>query len=374
MAELTLSDLHLIQFRNYEELKLTCSPAINCLTGPNGAGKTNVLDALHYLAFTRGFRHSQDQQAVMRGMDFFFDGGTLKREGITRQVHCNFVKGKGKKVLINQQPIQRMSDHIGLIPMVAILPQDTDLINGPAAGRRQFMDMLISQYDRSYLRELIAYNRVLSQRNALLRHFHEHQYSDAEQLALWDDQLVRHGLAIQAGRGQFVQRFMPLFDTFFQQIVAQGEHPHLTYRPSIKEATEDAWQVALAEKLPKDQVNLYTSVGSHRDDLSFQIDERSARNFGSQGQQKTFIISLKLAQYQLLQQETGFAPILLLDDIFDKLDEHRLGRIAALLDQDIDGQIFITDTSQERLAKVFGEAERAVRFFGVRQGKAELLT
>ncbi|MEL6135502.1 MAG: DNA replication/repair protein RecF, partial [Bacteroidota bacterium] len=332
--------LHLIQFRNYAEQRLTFSQDINVLTGPNGAGKTNILDALHYLAFTKGFRNSQDQQAVQRGAQFFFDGGVLIRENKTRQVHCNFQKGKGKKLLINQEPLKKMSEHIGYIPMVSILPHDTDLINGPSAGRRQFMDMLISQYDPIYLQQLIQYNRVLGQRNALLRQFGEQRYFDSEQLGLWDMQLIPKGIVIHAGREAFLQRFLPIFERYFHRIVSEMEMPHIKYKPSVALATEVGWETALAEKLEKDRVNQYTGVGIHRDDMAFEIDARSVRNFGSQGQQKTFIIALKLAQYTLLQEQCGLAPILLLDDIFDKLDESRLARIAQMLDEEVEGQIF----------------------------------
>ncbi|MEO0581476.1 MAG: DNA replication/repair protein RecF [Bacteroidota bacterium] len=365
--------LHLIQFRNYTEQQLTFSPDINVLTGPNGAGKTNVLDALHYLAFTKGFRNTQDQQAVQRGAQFFFDGGVLIRENRKRQVHCNYQKGKGKKLLINQEPLKKMSEHIGYIPMVSILPHDTDLINGPSAGRRQFMDMLISQYDPMYLQQLIQYNRILGQRNALLRQFGEQRYFDPEQLALWDMQLIPRGLAIHSGREAFIERFLPIFEQYFHHIVSDMEMPHIRYKPSVPQATAVGWETALQEKLERDRVNQYSGVGVHRDDMGFEIDERSVRNFGSQGQQKTFIIALKLAQYKLLQEQRALAPILLLDDIFDKLDEKRLARIAQMLDEEVQGQIFITDTSQRRMQEIFAQSQRQVKFFQVKSGEIHSL-
>lgn len=366
-----IRDLHLIHFRSYASLELDFSPAINCLTGPNGAGKTNVLDALHFLAFTRGFRSSQDQQVVQEGASFFFDGATVVREERPRQVACNFVKGKGKKLLINQKPLPRLSEHIGSLPMVAILPQDTELINGPSAGRRQFLDMLISQYDPAYLRHLIQYGRLLNQRNAQLKLFAEQRYFDPEQLQLWDAQLIPHGIAIQAGRVHFLAAYAPIFETYFREIVSEREQPGIRYRPAIAEATPEAWRAHLLRQQEKDRVNQYTLAGTHRDDLVFRIDDQSVRNYGSQGQQKTFLIALKLAQYELLAQKTGLAPVLLLDDLFDKLDTHRLGRIARLLLSRIPGQVFITDTSASRLAGIFGEAPpREVRYFAVTPGEA----
>ncbi|MEO0898497.1 MAG: DNA replication/repair protein RecF [Bacteroidota bacterium] len=362
--------LHLIQFRNYDELQLELSEGINCFTGPNGAGKTNVLDAIHYLAFTRGFRASQDVQAVQKGANFFFNGADLVKNGQDRKVQCNFQRGKGKKIMVDQQPLKKMSEHIGYIPLVAILPHDTDLINGPSAGRRQFMDMLISQYDAVYLRNLIQYNRVIEQRNALLRMFASQGHVDEDQLELWNMQMVPLGIAIQLKRAEFAEMFMPVFREYFKQIVSDLEVPTIRYNPNVPEPTEEAWNKALKEKEARDLINQYTGLGVHRDDLSFQIDQRSVRNYGSQGQQKTFVISLKLAQYALLQQQKDQPPILLLDDIFDKLDQHRLARIAGIMDEVIQGQIFITDTSLERMRQVFKESKRDISFFQVENGKA----
>lgn len=360
------SQLQLLQFRNYTDLQLEFAPGINAFTGPNGSGKTNLLDALHYLAFTRGFRSSQDQQAVQEGEKFFFTMGQLHRGDEEVQIQCNFVKGKGKKLLVDQTPLDRMSDHIGQVPLVAVLPQDTDLINGPSATRRQFLDMLICQYSSAYLRHLIQYNRLLAQRNALLKLMGEQRYFDPEQVGLYDAQLIPHGLAIYAGREQFLERYLPVFSQYFRRIVSEKETPHLRYRSQLSENTQAGWEALLAEKMEKDRVNQYSSGGIHRDDLVFSIDEQSVRNYGSQGQQKTFVIALKLAQYELLAREKGFAPLLLLDDLFDKLDRQRLGSIAELLMEEIQGQVFITDTSLKRLANLFPtQGERVPRYFTV---------
>lgn len=360
-----LEGLQLTQFRSYLELMLDFSPDINCLTGPNGAGKTNVLDALHYLAFTRGFRHHQDKQAVLDGTQFFFIGGTWVRDKSRKQVHCNFMHGKGKKLLINQKPVDRMSDHIGMIPLVAILPSDTDLINGPSGERRRFLDMLISQYDHQFLHHLIQYDRALQQRNALLKMMAEQRYFDADQLALWDTQLIPHGQVIRDGREQFVEAFAPIFAEYFSAIVSDREQPHLHYRSQLPDNEAATWQQFLTDNQEKDRVNGYTVGGIHRDELVFRIDEHSVRHYGSQGQQKTFVIALKLAQYELLQQRSGMAPLLLLDDLFDKLDRHRLGQIADLLASKVSGQVFITDTSLEKLQEIFADSARELRYFRV---------
>jgi len=364
-----IQDLLLTHFRSYASLELAFSPAINCFTGPNGSGKTNILDALHMLAFTRGFRSHQDQQVVQEGESFFLCQALVIREDIPRRVACNYIKGKGKRLLINQKPLPKLSEHIGSLPMVAILPQDGSLIDGPSAERRQFLDMLISQYDPRYLQHLIQYGRLLAQRNAQLKLFGEQRYFDREQLQLWDEQLIPHGVAIQDGRSQFLEAYAPIFETYFREMVSEKETPSLRYRPSIEAATPEAWRAHFLRQEEKDRVNQYTLSGIHRDDLIFRIDGHSVRNFGSQGQQKTFLIALKMAQYDLLAQKTGLAPVLLLDDLFDKLDPHRLSRIAQLLMTRIPGQVFITDTSYERLSEIFGpEPAREVRYFAVQPG------
>lgn len=369
-----IRQLHLTQFRNYQDQHLEFSPGINCISGPNGSGKTNILDALHYLSFTRGFRSSQDKHAVQEDTHFFFNKATLVKAGQEIEVQCNYIKGKGKKVLINQQPLKKMSEHIGSIPLVAILPHDTGLIGGPSGLRRKFMDMLISQYDHTYLLQLIQYERILAQRNALLRLFAERGGGDADEIALWDMQLIPAGRYIVEQRQLFLQDFFPLFQHYFKRIISEREEPAIRYKSQLTENTEAAWQQLLAERLPKDRVMLYTTAGVHRDDLSFHINDQSVRNFGSQGQQKTFVIALKLAQYQLLQQRIELAPILLLDDIFDKLDEYRLQSIGRILEEEIEGQVFVTDTSTQRLKKVFQQANKdKLAFFEVVYGRVNAI-
>ena len=364
-----ISRLQLTYFRNYASLDSKFCEGINCIVGPNGAGKTNILDALHYLAFTRGFRNTQDKQAVQHGEQFFFNGGTLVRKRLKQEIACNFIQGKGKKILINQKPLSKMSEHIGRIPMIAMLPNDTELINGPSQARRRLLDMLISQYDMAYLKHLIQYEKILSQRNALLKLFAEHRRFDEEELSIWDAQLIPHGIGIYKGRQAFIENFQPLFKDYFNKIVSENEQPEIRYRSHIEANTPEAWKELLHQYREKDQANQYTVAGIHRDDLIFRINDQSVRNYGSQGQQKTFVIALKLAQYQLLEHQTQLPPILLLDDIFDKLDEQRLAQIGQILDLEIQGQIFITDTSQERLAGVFLSTKKTtVQFFQVESG------
>jgi len=359
--------LKLVQFRNYSTLEASFSPKINCIVGPNGAGKTNILDALHFLAFTKGFRSSQDKQAVKEGDDFFLIQGDIDGDKKPWSLQCNFVKNKGKKILINRAPLKKASEHIGKVPLIAILPNDTELILGASATRRKFLDMLIAQYSPLYLDHLIQYEKILSHRNALLRQFGEHQFFDPDQLEIWDMQLIPHGRYIFEERQNFLAAFLPIFTAYFHQIVVQHETPEIKYRSQFDTNTDAEWREVLATRLQKDRVNQYSTGGIHRDDLVFTINRQVVKNFGSQGQQKTFVIALKLAQYKLLENRRASHPILLLDDIFDKLDEYRLKRIATLLDTDIEGQVFITDTSYDRLTDVFQSSEREVQFFYVKE-------
>ncbi|MEZ4684952.1 MAG: DNA replication/repair protein RecF [Bacteroidia bacterium] len=365
-----LYSLSLTQFRSWTSLELDFGEGFNVLTGLNGTGKTNVLDAIHFLAFTKGLRSSNDKQAVEEGSDFFMIKGEADIEGKKREVQCNFFKGKGKRVLVNGKEVEKMSEHIGRMPLVASLPTDTILINDAAAERRRFLDMLIAQYSADYLQHLILYNRILAQRNALLRQFQEQRNFDPELLSVWDQQLIPHGQAVYKARAMFVREFAPIFSSFFHKIVSEKEEPIISYRSQVKDNSEQGWMDLLTDFYAKDRANLYTGCGIHRDDLSFKINDVSARHFGSQGQQKTFVIALRLAQYQLLLQHTSQPPILLLDDLFEKLDNERLAELAAVLDEDIPGQVFITDTSRARLEGLLRNSRnKELRFFEVEKGE-----
>ena len=367
--------LKLTQYRNYPTLDLSFSPHINCLVGLNGSGKTNVLEAIHCLAITKSFRSAQDRWLVSEGETFFFIDGELQKEDRILSVQRTWSKEKGKKIIVDKAPLDRASEHIGSIPLVAILPSDTQLITGAAADRRKFLDALISQYSKTYLFHLIQYDKILQQRNALLKGFREMRIFDEEQLELWDRQLVPHGQEIARFRKEFIQNFQPIFSQYFDHIVAQGEVPKIVYKSHIGENTVEEWYTLFRERREKDQLNLYTTGGIHRDDLQFMLNGQTIKNFGSQGQQKTFAISLKLAQYFLLMDQRQMSPILLLDDIFDKLDQFRLKRIGELVEEVLEGQVFITDTSLERLKGVFSEIDpkRQVFFYRVEKGHIEQL-
>lgn len=361
-----LSALILSTFRSYDSLRADFSPGINCIFGKNGAGKTNILDALHFLSLTRGFRSTADKQAVKEGEAYFMIEGQYHKRGENQNTQCNFLPGKGKKILVNGVPLTKMSTHIGELPLVSILPEDTEMIKGGSTLRRAFLDTLIAQYDKEYLNALIFYKKILDQRNALLKWMGENKTFDKDQLQIWTEQLIPRGIQIVQIRNQFLEDFTPYFTGFFHKIVSESETPEISYLPSVSDNTVSGWQEAMEKSLSKDRALEITSTGTHKDDLSFKIHGREAKTFGSQGQQKTFVISLKLAEHKLITDKLNCPPILLLDDIFDKLDEHRLKSIAEILGHDTQGQIFITDTSYERLHSVFTDSPKEVQYFQVK--------
>lgn len=363
-----IQSLSLSFFRNYEYLQLAFARRVNAFSGKNGAGKTNILDALHFLSFTKGFRSSTDKQAVKEGEGFFFINGQWRKQDEVHEIQCNFLPGKGKKIILDGVPLEKFSTHIGDLPLVSVLPSDTALITGSSSLRREFMDTVISQYNPYYLQQLIQYKKILEQRNALLKTFGEQRYFDTEQLQLWTMPLIPLAQAIQAARTLFLEKFTPFFVSYFHTIVSQSETPSIVYQSETPNNTTAEWEKRFQESETKDRVLQTTSAGIHKEDLVLSINGTSAKHYGSQGQQKTFVISLKLAEYSLLAQEKQLSPLLLLDDIFDKLDEFRLQKIAHILSEEIEGQVFITDTSHAHLYEIFGNKNIEAAFFAVENG------
>ena len=363
------ASLQLTQFRNYSFLKVELCPGINALTGNNGVGKTNVLEAIHYLAMTRGFQRRGESYALQEGTPYFTVEGDLKEDGESVRIQCSYMPPKGKSMLVDRQQLRKMSAHIGRIPIVTVLPNDTQLIHGSPSVRRKFMDAFISQYDPGYLKALLRYDKALDQRNALLSLFAERRTWDEEQLQLWDQQLIPAGIYLHAARQSFLDKFVDIFQSYFHLIVSDKESPKITLQTSLESNSEEEWVQLLKDHRQADRYAQRTTKGCHKEDLTFTINEQGVKHFGSQGQQKTFVIALKLAQYELLEGQTGKAPLLLLDDVFDKLDRNRLRSIAALLHQKIAGQCFVTDTSPERTKDVFSEfSDREVKYFSVNDG------
>ena len=355
---MTLNELHIINFKNIREADLTFADKLNCFVGLNGQGKTNLLDALYYLSFTKSAFNTIDSQNILHDAEFAMIQGVYSADSDqdeTMQVTCGIRRGQKKQFRCGKKDYQRMLDHIGLIPLVMVSPEDSQLIAEGSDERRRFMDVVIGQTDRSYLEHLNQYNALAKQRNALLK-----QYGDSDQRSIPEElfeviemQMVPHAMYIFAQRKAFVEAFVPLFAALYKTIAEVEEMPQLTYRSQLfdRELGE-----ALQRTRQRDLILGWTSQGVHKDELEMQLGDYPLRRVGSQGQQKTYLIAMKLAQALYLSSEQSTVssrkPILLLDDIFDKLDATRVARIVNLVRGEQFGQIFLTDTDRQHLTDI----------------------
>ena len=355
-----LNHLSLTNYKNFEATEFDFDQNINCFVGENGIGKTNVLDAIYHLAFGKSYFNPIAIQNIKHNEDFFALKGEFLRESKEENILIGLKKGQKKNIKRNGKQYEKFSEHIGLIPLVIISPSDTDLINEGSAVRRKFIDGVISQNDKSYLNNLLAYNKVLSQRNALLKYFSANNTFNETTLQIYDSQLNEFGTKIFKVRSQFLEAFIPVFKERYQSISQKKENINLEYKSDL---FEDELITLLGVNYKKDKLLQYTSVGVHKDDLQFQINGHPIKKFGSQGQQKTFLIALKLAQFDILKKESGVSPILLLDDIFDKLDEHRVAQLIQFVNEDTFGQIFISDTHAERTENVVKKVKQSYKMF-----------
>jgi DNA replication and repair protein RecF len=335
---------------------------MNCFFGNNGMGKTNLLDALFYLSFTKNHTNLLDFQLIMHDQDFSVLQGFYQDGDTLEEVYCGIKRKQRKVFKRNKKEYERMSEHIGLIPMVMISPADTDLIQGGSDERRKFVDMVISQYDKEYLRSLIQYNKVLQQRNSLLK---ENNPPDNSLFEILEEQMIYHGDIIYGKRKEFITGFLPVFREYYRRICDGGESVDLQYESQLNNMP---FNQLFNEKREKDKILGYTSVGTHKDDFLFLIDDYLIRKIGSQGQNKTYLIALKLAQFNLLVQKSSSIPILLMDDIFDKLDANRVEQIITLVAGSEFGQICITDTNRKYLDEILSGMEHDYKLFQVENG------
>lgn len=360
--------LSLVNFKNHSEVSLNLSPEINVFVGNNGAGKTNLLDAIYFLSFCKSYLNPIDKQSIKIGEKFFLLNGEYFKNDKKYYISVSVQEGQKKKVKKNKQEYDRLAEHIGEFPAVVISPYDTNLIIEGSETRRKFIDSIISQYDSLYLDNLIRYNKVLQQRNALLKQFQEYRIFDPESIEVWDAQLINLGQTIFSKRANFLKEFIPVFQKYFDVISDQKELISITYESHLKEGTF-AEQLDNARK--KDSAVGYTTVGIHKDDLTFLIHGHPIKKYGSQGQQKSFLIALKLAQFDMISKLLEMKPILLLDDIFDKLDHLRVERLMKMVSDHEFGQVFITDTDGDRIEKVFKDIGIEKFVFKVEEGKVE---
>ena len=363
-----LERLSVINYKNIREATLSFSPNINCFIGHNGAGKTNVLDAIYFLSFCHSAQTSQDSLVIRHDEPFFMLEGVyspLTTDHSTLTISCGMKRGTKKHFKRNKKEYQRLSEHIGLIPLVMVSPADTLLVEGSSEERRRLMDMVIAQLDRSYMEALNRYNKALQQRNTLLKM--EDCEPDPEVMKLWEEQMAVAGEHIYRKRDAFINELIPLFQQFYQTIADGHEQVSLNYTSHCQRGP--LLEVIQRDRM-KDRAVGYSLHGVHRDDLEMMIDGHPMRREGSQGQLKTFVIALKLAQFEFLKRtDSHTTPLLLLDDIFDKLDARRVEKIIQLVAGDRFGQIFITDTNRDHIDQILRQGDFDYKLFHVEEGQ-----
>ena len=364
-----LEKLSLINYKNIETATLVLSPKINCFIGQNGVGKTNVLDAIYYLSFCHSANNPIDSQVIRHGEDFFMIEGRYEADDATGSadelmITCGFKPGTKKHFKKNKKEYKRLSEHIGLIPVVMVSPSDTLLIDGGSEERRRLMDMVISQYDRNYIEALNRYNKALQQRNTMLR-AEEEPYYDV--MSLWEEQMAVAGEQIYQKRDAFVKEMVPIFQRFYETISGNREQVALNY---VSHCQRGPLLEVIQRDRFKDRAVGYSLHGIHRDDLEIVLGGHQMKREGSQGQHKTFVIALKLAQFDFLKRtNTKTTPLLLLDDIFDKLDAQRVEQIVSLVAGNEFGQIFITDTNRDHLDQILSASSHDYKIFYVENGE-----
>ena len=355
-----LQHISLLNYKNFESISFDFNDKINCFVGNNGVGKTNVLDAIYHLSYGKSYFNPVASQNINHNADFFVVDGTYLKSERNEKIIVSLKKSQKKVIKRNGKAYDRFSDHVGFLPLVIISPADNDLISEGSETRRKFLDSIISQSNKNYLTTLIKYNKTLQQRNSLLKYFASNNTFNADTLAVYNEQLSDFGKVIFDTRKAFIASFIPIFIDKYKELSNDNEQVTLNYKSQLN---EKSLPELLAENLQKDKILQYTSVGVHKDDLVFGIYEYPIKKFGSQGQQKSFLIALKLAQFEFLKQQSSIKPILLLDDIFDKLDEARVSQLIALVNKDEFGQIFISDTHAERTENIIQKTNKSYQLF-----------
>jgi len=355
-----LKKISILNFKNIETQSFDFEKKINCFVGNNGVGKTNVLDAIYYLSFAKSYFNTITVQNINHNASFFMIEGDYIVDERQEKIICSLKKGQKKVLKRNDKSYEKFSEHIGQFPLVIISPSDRDFVTEGSETRRKFIDGVISQQNKNYLNDLISYNKVLSQRNALLKYFAANRTFDALNLSVYDTQLADYGTRIYLVRKQFLEAFIPIFNDKYKIISGDSERVNLLYISQLHDSKMDD---LLKKSLDKDKILQFTSAGIHKDDLSFDIGEYPIKKFGSQGQQKSYLIALKLAQFEFIKQKSNVTPILLLDDIFDKLDENRVSKIIDLVNNNQFGQIFITDTHSERTENIVKMSNKPYQIF-----------
>ena len=362
-----LKSLSIINYKNIGETTLDFSDKINCFIGDNGMGKTNVLDAIYYLSFCKSHSNSVDLQNINHNADFFLIQGNYEKNLIPEHIYCGLKRRQKKQFKRNKKEYEKLSDHIGLIPLVMVSPDDSQLISEGSDERRKFMDGVISQYNKNYLQQLLQYNNSLKQRNALLK---QESKIDETVFEVLEMQMDISGRYIHEARTTFIKEFIPVFQQFHSRISDNREQVSLEY--SSQYQRHENLLKRMAETRERDRILGYSTQGIHKDELEMSLDDYPIKKVGSQGQNKTYLIALKFAQFDFLKKIHNCSPLLLLDDIFDKLDAKRVEEIVKLVASDFFGQIFITDTNRENLDKILLQLKSTAKIFRVIDGKIEI--
>ena len=357
-----LKKISIINYKNIVDKEYNLDPKINCFVGNNGVGKTNILDSIYHLALGKSYFNLRNDQLINKNEDFMVIDGLFDLNGKKENIICSIKRGDKKNLKRNGKTYKKFSNHIGLIPVVLISPYDNDLINEGSSERRKFIDSIISQNNKEYLINLIAYSRVIQNRNSLLKQYNKSVDFDLDTIKIYDDQIIKLSEPIFMARKNFFNDFKDLVIEKYDQISENQEKISIEYKSDlfdseIKNLIENSFQ--------KYVILQYTSSGIHKDDFIFNLDGSRIKKFGSQGQQKSFLIALKLAQFEYLKNKTGNSPILLLDDIFDKLDLIRVKRIVEIVNSTNFGQLFLSDTDRERIEKVLSSLNLSSKIFDV---------
>ncbi len=362
MISVFLKKISIINYKNILDKEYELDPKINCFVGDNGVGKTNILDAVYHLSMGKSYFNVKNDQLINRGKDYMLVDGVFELNNKNESIVFSLKIGEKKVLKRNGKPYKKFSNHIGLIPVVLISPYDNDLINEGSSERRKFIDSIISQNDKEYLINLIAYTRVIQNRNKLLKQYNRSVDFDLDTIKVYDDQIYKLSEPIFKARDKFIKEFTPLVLEKYKHISDDKEKISIEYKSDL---INNHVENLIKDSFQKDVILQYTSVGLHKDDFVFNIDENRIKRFGSQGQQKSFLIALKLAQFDYLKNETGNSPILLMDDVFDKLDLMRVKRIVEIVNSTNFGQLFLSDTDKERIEKVLSSLNLSSKIFEV---------
>ncbi len=362
MISVFLKKISIINYKNILDKEYELNPKINCFVGDNGVGKTNILDAVYHLSMGKSYFNVKNDQLINRGKDYMLVDGVFKLNNKNESIIFSLKIGEKKVLKRNGKPYKKFSNHIGLIPVVLISPYDNDLINEGSSERRKFIDSIISQNDKEYLINLIAYTRVIQNRNKLLKQYNKSVDFDLDTIRVYDDQIYKLSDPIFKARDKFIKEFTPLVLEKYKNISDDKEKISIEYKSDL---INNNIENLIKDSFQKDVIIQYTSVGLHKDDFIFNIDENRIKRFGSQGQQKSFLIALKLAQFDYLKNKTGNSPILIMDDIFDKLDLMRVKRIVEIVNSTNFGQLFLSDTDKERIEKVLSSLNLSSKIFEV---------